>query len=350
MATVTQIVNQIKQPRGGYLSIKKFSTEKFSDGNILYEDENIAPTLIGITTDYLVRFILTNNKKEAFSISLQGAINVNEEDIALKLLENINSLDDLSITCACKLAGYDVCYRMGPIYYKDISGIVPNKNTINNIRILVKRTLSYFKGENEIIQSNITFDGAYTYKIHNADADYLTNNGLYDLKVSKNVPSTKNTLQLLIYYIMGLHSSNKSFMYIEKIGIFNPRLNVAYTIMTNKIDKSLIKMIEKEIIGYNEVRQEMSFKTSEENLKLSIIDLMKILKCSRHQIINYYVYEDLPLRKDERDHYYIYEKDFRNWINEINNKQEIMRQRSIFMTLLGIILILIFIIIFLILI
>ena len=62
MATVTQIVNQIKQPRGGYLSIKKFSTEKFSDGNILYEDENIAPTLIGITTDYLVRFILTNNK------------------------------------------------------------------------------------------------------------------------------------------------------------------------------------------------------------------------------------------------------------------------------------------------
>ena len=66
--------------------------------------------------------------KEAFSISLQGAINVNEEDIALKLLENINSLDDLSITCACKLAWYDVCYRMGPIYYKDISGIVPNKN------------------------------------------------------------------------------------------------------------------------------------------------------------------------------------------------------------------------------
>ena len=165
MTTVTQIVNQIKQPRGGYLSIKNFSTKKFSDENILYGDENIAPTLIGITTDYLVRFIVTNNKKEAFSISLQGAKNINEENRTLKLLESINSLDDLSITCACKLAGYDVCYRMGPMYYKDVSEIIPNKNTINNIRTLVKRTLSYFKGENQIIQSNITFDGAYTYNI-----------------------------------------------------------------------------------------------------------------------------------------------------------------------------------------
>ena len=101
MATVTQIVNQIKQPRGGYLSIKKFSTEKFSDGNILYEDENIAPTLIGITTDYLVRFILTNNKKEAFSISLKGAINVIAPLFLQRVLRAVNRISQVGESPTC---------------------------------------------------------------------------------------------------------------------------------------------------------------------------------------------------------------------------------------------------------
>ena len=49
-----------------------------------------------------------------------------------------------------------------------------------------------------------TFEGGYTNIVSSGDGDYLTEDTLWDFKVSKEEPKSKYTLQLLMYYIMGV--------------------------------------------------------------------------------------------------------------------------------------------------
>ena len=74
-----------------------------------------------------------------------------------------------------------------------------------------------------------TFEDAYTEKIDSGDGDFLTKDTMWDFKVSINEPTTKHTLQLLIYFLMGKQTGKRKFKALEKIGIFNPRLNHVYT-------------------------------------------------------------------------------------------------------------------------
>ena len=60
------------------------------------------------------------------------------------------------------------------------------------------------------------------------------------------------TLQLLVYYLMGLKSDPDSFDKIVKIGFFNPRKNCCYWIDTSFIPDSVISVVSREVIGYKE--------------------------------------------------------------------------------------------------
>ena len=75
MVSVTKRIEQIKQPRGGYIPIKSFSSKELTSSNELKPSENIPPNLIGITVDYLTRLMLNpvEGAQEAFNISLIGA-------------------------------------------------------------------------------------------------------------------------------------------------------------------------------------------------------------------------------------------------------------------------------------
>lgn len=131
--TVTGRVKDIKQPYGGYLPVKEFEVISFEDKKYLGE-ENIHGSLVGITVDYLTRFVNGASASKAFSVSLLGAQLVKKEEEAKKLLNNIDSLSDISITSACKLSGFDVAFRAGPAFYtKSIEDINPDDSTIKNI-------------------------------------------------------------------------------------------------------------------------------------------------------------------------------------------------------------------------
>ena len=72
MASVTQRVKQITQPRDGYLQLSEFEKKEFIDNEILKE-ENIHSSLVGLAVDYLTRLMLDTLPEEAFKISLIGA-------------------------------------------------------------------------------------------------------------------------------------------------------------------------------------------------------------------------------------------------------------------------------------
>lgn len=169
---------------------------------------------------------------------------------AIKLLKKINGLDEKSVINACKLAGYDVCYRAGIDRYKPVEEINPDADTVGNIIVMIKRSLSFWQEYGPITKDGFTFEGGYTDIISTGDGDYLTKDTLWDFKVLKGELRTEYTLQLLVYYIMGIHSVYTEFESIKKLGIYNPRLNKVYLIDIDTIPIEIINEVSTNVIGY----------------------------------------------------------------------------------------------------
>lgn len=257
MYSVTGRIDKVKQPHGGYINKKQFDIISFNDGQEISNEENIHSSLIGSAVDYLTRWGMGAKLTEAFETSLQGAWRYDmftKNDLAKnnakKLLMKMKGLDNQSITNACKMVGYDVCYRAGMTFYKPIESISPDQTTIDNIRIMVERSLSFWDEYGPLVKDGFTFDGGYTDIISSGDGDYLTADTLWDFKVSTGEPTSKHTLQLLVYYIMGCHSVHPEFKSIKKLGIYNPRKNKAYLIDIMTIPQEIIDEVSREVIGY----------------------------------------------------------------------------------------------------
>ena len=289
MSSVTTRIKEIQQPRGGYIKPSSFTETKFDDGEILSEKENLSAALVGTVVDYMTRFIMTQNATEAFKVPIDGyqmrltflgnllleklkdkttadAIRLivkndgnNNIDI---LLKQITGLDDISITAACKAASYDIWRRnpMGAIMATGAADINPDSETIRNIRILVQRSISFWEKVGPIVAEGFIFaesdkngdliKSGYTETVDSGDGDYLTSDTLWDFKVSKYAPNSKHTLQILMYYIMGKHSGIDIFKNIDKIGVFNPRLNIMYILNIGNIPQDIIHVVETDVICY----------------------------------------------------------------------------------------------------
>ena len=197
--------------------------------------------------------------RDSFEISLLGVQRLallgsgNILKISEELLRDIKGLDDTSIINACKMVTFDVWKRnmMGAMMAKTYSETNPDKETIKNIRIMVERSISFWEKYGPITESGFTFEkDGYTETVNSGDGDYLTADTMWDFKVSKSKPTSKHTLQLLMYWIMGQHSGKSEFANITKLGIFNPRLNTVYILDIKNVSKNIIEEIEKEVICY----------------------------------------------------------------------------------------------------
>ena len=194
------------QPSKGFLPPKSFIEKNYDDDIVLDPVNKAFNSIQGMAVDYLTRFMLGCSKEEAFSISLEGAKRVNEEKKASDLLSKINGVDDFSIKCACLLVGYDVAYRRGAQYYTPINESIIEKKQISNVRKLVVRSSRFFKENGPIVKFGFTMDGGYNEIISSGDGDYLTKSTLWDLKTSSTSLDKNQTLQLAVYYILGVHS------------------------------------------------------------------------------------------------------------------------------------------------
>ncbi|WP_051533686.1 hypothetical protein [Ligilactobacillus apodemi] len=205
-----------------------------------------------MAVDYLTRLVMGAFKPTVFETCLEGAAKVNELKQAKELLEWIDWLDDYSIDMTCKLVGYDVAFKRGPKYFTPIDNIQPSKEVIRNIKIMVRRSKQFLKKENKpLVLNGFNFHGAYNSVIKAGEGDYLTEDTLWDFKVSESKPTIEYTLQILVYYILGLHSiHHNEFNKIKKLGIYNPELNTAYTIALSDIPEKVFYDVSKDVIGY----------------------------------------------------------------------------------------------------
>lgn len=260
MGSVTKRIGEITQPRGGYIKLSQFTVHSLKGEFALNEAENVHPSIVGMVVDYLTRFALGANASDAFAAPLVGANmaeNLFQQRNAIQkanaLLSEIKRVDNIAIVNACKLATYDVWLRnpMEAMMVKGADDTNPDKDTVQNIKILVYRSLLFWQTYGPIVKDGFTFEPhGYTKVVDSGDGDYLTADTLWDFKVSKSKPSSKHTLQLLMYWIMGKHSGQKIFQNIRKLGIFNPRRNEAYLIDVSTIPDQVIETVERDVICY----------------------------------------------------------------------------------------------------
>ena len=258
--SVTQRINEVKQPRGGYLPIKSFEKVVYDDGRELAPEESIGPGTVGTAVDCLTRLRFGSEPREAFSIAIAGARKMekagveNAREVCEELIRGTMAGDtDEAIAAACKLAGcFDAFYRSG--HFKNPSEIEPDAATIGNIRTMLNRCETFIQDyQGPILLSGFTFEGGYTETVSYGDGDYLLVGGLFDFKVMKGDPKPKHTLQILMYYLMGLASAHPEFKGVNRIGFFNPRLNAAYFKKVTDIPEEVIREVSLDVIGYGEV-------------------------------------------------------------------------------------------------
>lgn len=290
MSSVTGRSEEIKQPYGGYLKPSSFIVTEFDDNMILNDTENIEGSVVGLVVDYLSRLMSGIPFRETFKISLSGlkyALDYNADIISQKEINaiktGITGLDDISVINACKLASFDIWSRnYSRAKNMPIGQTNPDKATIQNIQTMVKRSLAFFEKYGPIVETGFHFApvsalatkedgttaynwaayyemmetrqgsfGGYTPTVEAGEGDYLTRDTLWEFKVIKSKLTSRYTLQLLMYWIMGQHSGQEAFKSITKLGVFNPRLNKMYLYDIKHIPREVIQIVEKEIICYD---------------------------------------------------------------------------------------------------
>lgn len=89
--------------------------------------------------------------------------------------------------------------------------------------------------------------------VSTGDGDFTTADTLWDFKVSVKPPTSKHTLQVCMYWLLGLHSIHADiYRAIDKLGFFNPRLGTVYTISVSDIPDEVLHEIEMDVICYEE--------------------------------------------------------------------------------------------------
>ena len=285
MSSVTERIKEVHQPRGGYINPKLFSCVHLKDQGEVKDHtlENIHATKAGLIVDYMTRLMCGTAKDEAFKISLSGANIACEngfpkaKEIAEELLDSINGVDDDSLRQAYRLVGYDVWYRKTEYAinlfntprteFKEPT--IPDEITLDNLRSMIANGVAFFNQYGPVTSDGFTFEnpsitekelelfkngvgcnGGYTATVNTGDGDFLTKYTLWDFKVSVKGPTSLHSLQLMMYYIMGLHSGQEKYKTIENIGIYNPRLNNVYLYSLSNVPKDVIITIEKDVICY----------------------------------------------------------------------------------------------------
>lgn len=254
MFSVRQRISTITQPRNGLISVKLFHEGKIDNDGIYIDLPSGTQQLVGLCVDYLTRFLGGIDKDEAFSIPLLGASMVGESKKAKQLIKLINvNLDKATIINAYRLCGYDVVVRRSATLFKSIDEIQIDENLINNIRILVQRTTQFLTSIGGITDSGVTFEGGYNKIISTGDCDFLTHDTLWDLKVSQDKKlRSQYTLQLAIYYLLGLRSIHHDrFKKIKKLGIINPLTLKTFIVNLTDIPKERLLTVALQVIGYD---------------------------------------------------------------------------------------------------
>lgn len=260
-------------------------------GPLDHKHENVHASVVGMAVDYLSRLAdirlgvddgPVRLAGEVFRASLLGARRLTDsgthasaqEDagralLSLNILEQEDgtaafAMDDDAVRIACQLATYDVARRVGPAWYNPESTLcAPDETTTSHFLTMVGRSQDFFEDYGPVLEVGFVFvdeddedvrtdggRGGYSIYVDSGDGDFLTEDTLWDFKVSASKPSKDHLLQLVMYYLMGKQSGLPQFATQTHVGVFNPRMNAVYRLAVDEVPAEVLEIVRRDVIGY----------------------------------------------------------------------------------------------------
>lgn len=256
MGSVVERIKEIRHPVGGYFPVTNFQKYVLNDDIVLspMEQESVSPAQVGMAVDYLTRVMIGVPVDEAFHASLRGARKCNAVDRAIQYLSNVRGLDFNSVLAAVKLSTFDVCVGgAGSVCFARTNdlNICVNEVTYWNIVNMVRRGVSFLQMVGPVRKCGFDCGGYYPSYVDSGVGDFLTDDTIWDFKVSKLKPSPKYALQVLMYWIMCQHSESPELLRVNNIGLFNPRLGTYHFCNVRSVDAGVLQRVEDEVLGYS---------------------------------------------------------------------------------------------------
>lgn len=248
---VTTRIRMVGQPPGGLLPLSLFDHAPLADRMGLHPRsmETVPPDLAGLYVDYMTRVAMGTPVRVAFHVPLLGARLVGQGEYAESLLSRVTDFSPASARAACLLLDFDAASRRGPQYWRP-RRMVPDDATYFNLTRMVARSRAFFDEYGPVVWDGFDFEGGYTDRITSGSGDFLTADTLWDFKVSSYRPNPMYTLQLLVYWRMGLHSVHDEYRMVRRLGFFNPWRDEVWLLDVDRIDGRLVDWTDHELIGY----------------------------------------------------------------------------------------------------
>lgn len=280
MSSVSELVETIEQPIFGILPISCFEKKELKQDSYVLSGKNSIPAAhLGLIVDYCIKYILGVKLSDILhveyagyaehirvsairffdSISEQSLTQIYIEDERKNIclsdfiskVENAKTFDDF-VTNMLYVIQYGDFIRNFRYAYDRIGETFKtklSKEELQDILVLFMRTQSWISTFDDVTPMYKFKPYGYNNTVTSGEGDFCTKNTLWDLKVSNGEPTTKDTLQLLIYYIMAKHSGNKLYKDVDSVGVYNPRLDTTWLCDIQRIKPSIIKKVSS-ILGF----------------------------------------------------------------------------------------------------
>lgn len=231
-----------KKTEPSYYDLAKFNSVEMSDGLKLNPKINIGNPLYYSAIENLIKYICCGDIYKAFAIPLYGVLKAddyeksggkknwyNSKKAVETLLQGIKEESDTKTCClsdnaiinACKITSFDVWVK-NPVVatkVKTYENVNPDKDTVQNIYILVKRVYDFFKDMGgDILMTN--------------EGEYYAGNTLWSVNARGYVTMNKDRVQSLVRHFDGMVKTS-----ISKVGIFSPIENKGYFIRIDKFNE-----------------------------------------------------------------------------------------------------------------
>lgn len=280
MSSVSEIVERFEQPAFGVLPVSLFEKKELRQDAYKLSGKSSIPAIhLGLIVDYCVKYILGVKLSDILHVEYAGYA----EHIRVSAVRYFNSLSESALTqiyiederkniCLSDFVSkvenaktfdefvtnmlYVIQYgdfvrniryaydRIGEVFTTELSN-----DELQDILIMFMRTQSWVKKFDKAVPMYKFKPYGYNNTVTSGEGDFCTKYTLWDLKVANGDPTTKDTLQLLIYYIMAKHSGNRLYNNVNSVGVYNPKLDAIWTCKMDSVDSSIINMVTK-MLGF----------------------------------------------------------------------------------------------------
>lgn len=271
---------EAEQPEGGYLKVTDFDRFDLADGKGAVSVSDVPAAYVARAVDGLSRMALEGERADVFYKYMRGASRA--EDCgragsiraAKGLKDGIAGMDDESIRNACRIASFGD-WLVDPAAAEDGPGpdaVEPGDASVEAIRVMAARMGAFFDRYGQPEEREFSFEpadgdsmgyvsmtmggggtwGGYTVSAACGNGDYISGDTMWLVKADGSEVTEADTLELLMWAVMGVKSGQSKYQAVKRMGILEPGTGTAYTMSMDAVPADVLEAVCGNVLGYPE--------------------------------------------------------------------------------------------------